>query len=472
MNFVKRAILSSKARMGKTVILFAVMLTVCVVVLAGFGIQSATEKSSILARQKLGAEVTLQVDMEKLRNEMMSSSASGGERIRMTQLPVPLEYLEELKDSEYVLNYLISTVTAVNAEDILPVGEEEEDESDNPMAHKMLSRGDLSINGVSELYLSQEFQNGDIEIIEGREIKSEDKEEKVAVIEETLASENNLNLGDKITVYNPIEEDNKLELEIVGIYKNYGEFTDIAFNNTSSSPFNQIFAPYKVVNTFKGEDYNNSVDKMVFYLNDPVNVEKFIKEGSNTSIDFDKFILDADNGSYEEMMGPIENVASFSSTALILVAAFGGVILALIIMLSIKDRISEIGILLSLGESKFKIIGQFLAEVLLILVISLGVAVITGGPISNAISDKLLTNEIQVVEEQQQGNVRPGIGKNSISTRDTVGVETIEELNVEIGTGEFLQMSLVSILVAIIATIIPAGFIMRLHPKNILSKHN
>ncbi|MED1941148.1 hypothetical protein [Cytobacillus firmus] len=78
MNFVKRAFLSVKARKGKSILQVFVFTVICVLVLAGLSIQTAAEKSGDLARQKLGADVALQADMEKLREQAMSQQQSGG----------------------------------------------------------------------------------------------------------------------------------------------------------------------------------------------------------------------------------------------------------------------------------------------------------------------------------------------------------------------------------------------------------
>ena len=56
MNFLFRAFLSVVERKGKSIILFFVITTICIFVLSGISIQSATEKSEILARQKLGVQ--------------------------------------------------------------------------------------------------------------------------------------------------------------------------------------------------------------------------------------------------------------------------------------------------------------------------------------------------------------------------------------------------------------------------------
>lgn len=76
MNFIFRALKSLKERVGRTIIVLAVMLTVCIVVLAGFSIKSATEEAAILARRELGATVTLTVDQQKMMEAQREQSSS------------------------------------------------------------------------------------------------------------------------------------------------------------------------------------------------------------------------------------------------------------------------------------------------------------------------------------------------------------------------------------------------------------
>ncbi|MCS4479629.1 ABC transporter permease [Clostridium botulinum] len=98
------------------------------------------------------------------------------------------------------------------------------------------------------------------------------------------------------------------------------------------------------------------------------------------------------------MVGPIENVGSFSKTLVATVSIAGAMILVLIIALSLKDRKYEIGVLLSLGESKFKVISQLIVEVLLVASIAFATSAFTGNLAANKIGDTLLANEIEVTE--------------------------------------------------------------------------
>ncbi len=111
---------------------------------------------------------------------------------------------------------------------------------------------------------------------------------------------------------------------------------------------------------------DTSIDQAIYYLNDHHHIDDFKAEGKKTGIDFDLFKLDAHDALYKKMIGPIENMASTSKWIIYLVSITGSIILGLIIMLTIKERRKELGILLAIGEKKGKLIGQLLVEVLCI----------------------------------------------------------------------------------------------------------
>lgn len=62
-------------------------------------------------------------------------------------------------------------------------------------------------------------------------------------------------------------------------------------------------------------------------------------------------------------------------------------------------------------------------------------------------------------------NVALGIGSGS-------SVEPIDTLDINMNVGDFGKMAGLSLLLAIVATLIPSISIMRLNPKTILSKHS
>ena len=486
MNFVFRSIKSLKERKGKTLIILAIMLTVCLVILTSFSIQSATELASVMARQKLGSEVTLSLDMDKLmkKNQEDAKDINNGEKPKFEpiKVPIPLEYLNELKNSKYVTEYSLKSNTSANLDNLTAVGADEESEQESgPMPPMdMKNNGDVTICGLNDFNMEEKVNSQTITLKEGRAFTENDLDKNVVLVEETFADENELKVGDKIKLASTEDENTSIESEIIGIFKDDSEIDDHAYRFTSMLPYNTMYVPYTLANKLKGSDYENSVDSMTFSLNDPVNVDKFIAEAKKTNIDFEQFKLDAGDRAYEAMMGPIDNVASFSKTALVVIAIFGGIILSLIIMLSMKDRIHEIGILMALGEKKIKIIGQLLTEVVLVLVLAIGISTLCGKSISNIVGDKLIQNEISIQSQESsskhlgfdRGNIGGGKGNFMNTNKPLEDVDPINDLDIKANGTDILKMSLCSLVISVVATIIPAAFIMRLNPKNILSKHS
>lgn len=100
------------------------------------------------------------------------------------------------------------------------------------------------------------------------------------------------------------------------------------------------------------------------------------------------------------MIGPIENISSTSQMIIYIVSIAGAIILGLIIMLSIKGRRKEMGILLSIGEKKWKLIAQFVVEVVCVAILAFGLSITTGAKVSQYIGDNLLSNEIATASEE------------------------------------------------------------------------
>ncbi|MGL4569919.1 MAG: ABC transporter permease [Clostridium sp.] len=487
MDFLFRAYLSVKERIGKSAILFFVMTTICVFVLSGLSIQSATEKSEVLARQKLGATVTLSPNMEKQKEQMRSEG--GQERFKMERTPITMEDVNKVLSLNHITGYNVTSSTEGVADGFNPITSSESttsQSSNNEFGMKMPSdsnrvMGDVSIDGVLSLDGVSAFTSGESTLTSGTAITSEYKDKNVAVIEKTLAEQNSLKVGDEIKVKSTTNTDEEVKLKVIGIYESTSEIDEGAMRNEAMNPYNKIYTPYTVVNTLKGSSYKDKVDSAVFYLDDPVNVDTFLEDGKNLNIDFDKYTLDANSREYEQMIKPIENVASFAKMTVIIVGVCGALILGLIIMLSIKERRSEIGILLSLGEKKYKVISQFIVEVLIILVISLGTAAVLGNSISNVMANKLISKEVTAVEESKNsvsGDMgmpggemgRGGFkGPNNLSTSK---VEVIADLDVSVTGMDYLEMSGIAILICLIGILLPSISIMKLQPKEILSRHD
>ena len=486
-NFIKRALLSVKARKGKSLLQLVIFTVICVLVIAGLSIQSAAEKSAQLARESLGGTVTLQYNSEKMMEEMRSQmgerpergSEPGGEGFSpftISNEPVQLEDAEQLASSDYVKAYNFATSTTGYAEGFEAVEVESNSSSGFGgfggfgQGEMSFSMGDISISGNLNTDLVSAFMDETATLVEGRHITEEDQGSAVVLIEQTLADQNELAVGDTIEFGT---EDTKKGFEIVGIYQSDVSTDDLNTPLSAMLPYNTVYVPFDQANEIKGEDATDTMDSAVYYMKDAANIDAFISEAENTSIDFETYMLDANNAVYEQMVGPIENVSSFSKNIVYLVTIAGALILGLLIMLSIRERKYEMGVLIAIGERKWKLIGQFLIEVLIIAVIALGISYISGGTVADELGNKLLENQLVESQESQPESFRSpfGGGAGPIGNK-TTQADVIDEIQVEITNKDFGMLALIGFLISLIATAIPSLTILRLKPKAILTKQD
>ncbi|HDR7517411.1 ABC transporter permease [Bacillus mobilis] len=473
MNFMKRAILSMKKRIGTSLILMAVFLIVTNLVLSGFTIQNASKKAADAARKKLGADVTLGLDFDKLGQKARET----GEMPKPPQLNI--KETDQLAKSKYVKDYNYITNTFGISDGLKLVGASDEEEGKGKVGMAAVRGGSSSgteidmnasftIEGVRKTALQESFKNGKSKIIEGKSITEQMKDQNVALMEKRLAELNNLKVGDKVKVQSGDKKET-LEIEIIGIY----ETNEQAMGQQAPpimDPANKLYMPHSTMKKLEVDQGINSV-QVVYFLNDPQYIDAFKKEAKKSDIDFNYFKLDAHDSLYKQMIGPIENISSTSQMIIYIVSIAGAIILGLIIMLSIKGRRKEMGILLSIGEKKWKLMAQFVVEVVCIAILAFGLSITTGAKVSQYIGDNLLSSEIAIASEEtappQNGTVMvsgPG------GTLQNQKEDPIDKIDVSVTGEDVGKMGGIGLAIAIIATLLPALSILRLNPKQILLK--
>ncbi|PEU28296.1 permease [Bacillus wiedmannii] len=474
MNFMKRAILSMKKRIGTSLILMAVFLIVTNLVLSGFTIQNASKKAADAARKKLGADVTLSLDFDKLGQQ---ASETG----EMPNLPkLNTKEADQLADSKYVNDYNYIGSTFGISDGLKLVGASEGEEGGKGKAGMAAVRGGSSsgteidmnasfmIEGVRKTALQESFKNGKSKIIDGKPITEQMKGQNVALMEKRLAESNNLKVGDKVKVQSGDKKET-LEVEIIGIY----ETNEQAMGQQAPpimDPANKLYMPHSTMKKLEVDQGISSV-QVVYFLNDPQYIDAFKKEAKKSNIDFNYYKLDAHDSLYKQMIGPIENISSTSQMIIYIVSIAGAIILGLIIMLSIKGRRKEMGILLSIGEKKWKLMAQFVVEVVCVAILAFGLSITTGAKVSQYIGDNLLSSEIAIASEgtdttRNSTVIMSGPGGTLQNQKE----DPIDKIDVSVTREDVGKMGGIGLAIAIIATLLPALSILRLNPKQILLK--
>ncbi|EDN8154121.1 FtsX-like permease family protein [Listeria monocytogenes] len=499
MNFFKRAWLSMKARKGRSVLQLIIFTVVCVLILSGFTIQSAADKASELAREQLGGTVTLTVDREKqmqtMREEASSSDSSSTEsKPQFQSSPIDVSDANDLAKLNHVASYNYYSSTQALASGFDPIESSGDTSSSNDESSTtaetqgpgggqggpQMVDADLSISGLLDSATSTDFEAGTSELTSGVAITSADKDKNVAMVEENLAEENDWKVGDSFTVTSS-DGNTKITLKIVGIYKTTDSGSDMAQNFSFLNPYNKVYVPYTIANTIKGSDYKNTVDSAVYTMDDAANISAFEKEAKKVdSIDWDTFKLDANDTLYQQMIGPINCVASFSKNVVYIVSIAGALILGLLVMMQVRDRKYEMGVLLAIGEKRGKLIAQFFVEILIVALVSFGLAAASSHYVAQLAGNQLLaqqnssTNETTTSTENRGpggggGQGGPGGFGQSVSNL-TKNTEQIKELDIQVTLEDMLKMGGIGIGIAFISVLLPATLVLRMNPKTILTK--
>ncbi|EAE9257603.1 ABC transporter permease [Listeria monocytogenes] len=498
MNFFKRAWLSMKARKGRSVLQLIIFTVVCVLILSGFTIQSAADKASELAREQLGGTVTLTVDREKqmqtMREEASSSDSSSTEfKPQFQSSPIDVSDANDLAKLNHVASYNYYSSTQALASGFDPIESSGDTSSSNDESSTtaetqgpgggqggpQMVDADLSISGLLDSATSTDFEAGTSELTSGVAITSADKDKNVAMVEENLAEENDWKVGDSFTVTSS-DGNTKVTLKIVGIYKTTDSGSDMAQNFSFLNPYNKVYVPYTVANTIKGSNYKNTVDSAVYTMDDAANISAFEKEAKKVdSIDWDTFKLDANDTLYQQMIGPINSVASFSKNVVYIVSIAGALILGLLVMMQVRDRKYEMGVLLAIGEKRGKLIAQFFVEILIVALVSFGLAAASSHYVAQLAGNQLLaqqnssTNETTTSTENRGpgggGQGGPGGIGESVSNL-TKNTEQIKELDIQVTLEDMLKMGGIGIGIAFISVLLPAALVLRMNPKTILTK--
>lgn len=515
MNFIKRAVQSLWAKKGRSLLLIAVFSAILIFVLAGLTIRSAAQVATDNAKKSVGATVTLSVNREAMMKKMQEN-ASDSENSRLDpgsfqQTPINLADAEKIAKLAGVKSYSFeSSTSAEKGSGIEPISSSDSDtdsSSDEASASNQtgaggmpgggqggggmgqMSQGDFRINGVSASASYSDFSAGTSKITDGEAITAEDADSNNVLIEATLAEANDLKVGSSFKIKNA--DDQAVTVTVKGIYETTATGDSMGMQFNFMNPANTIYASYTFANALKGEDAADTLDSAVFNLADPKEMDRFV-QAAEKLIDTDTFSLQTNDQMYQQMLQPLNNVASFAKNIVLLVAAAGIVILTLIVMMSIRERKYEIGVLLSLGESRGKVILQFFSEIMVCMLFALGIAAVSGNLVGNAVGNQLLnqqtetTNNNQVNAQENEGpsgeqggtNGRPdggnqpsggpGGGRGMNMSAAFSQSSEIKDLKISVQPMEILSLAGIGLGISLFSILISSAGILRLNPKKIL----
>ena len=496
MNFMKRAWKSTKVKWGRSLFLFAVFTAILIFVLAGLTIRSAAEEAANQAQKEVGATVTLSANREasfKKQEQTSSSNSTAEERPdpgSFSLTPVSLTDAEKIAKLDNVKSYSFESsasamakegITAITSSDSSEDSSETTDAGGGPAGgmggNPQMTQADFQISGVSATAQNSTFSDGTAKITDGEGIDDSDKSTNNVVIDSTLAEANDLTVGDTFTITSTEDEDTTYEMTVKGIYESSETSSSMGMKFNFMNPSNTLYTSYTFANELNGTSDDNTIDSAIYTLSDPDEMDEFLEKAEKL-IDTDTFSLQTNDSMYQSMLEPLNNVASFSKNVVLLVAVAGIIILTLIIMITIRERRHELGVLLSLGESRSKIILQLFTEVAICMILALGVASISGNVVANAVGQQLLDQQTETTTQDQQapgGGQMPGNeqggqrGGQQGNTNNPFAVsDQVSELEINVKPTQLGLLAGVAFGISLLSVFLASIGILRLNPRKIL----
>ena len=480
MRIIKRAYLYVTRKKGKSILLFFILLIMATFVLTGLSTQKASQEAQKNLREALGGEFYVSVELSESNPYFRVVDDGEGTLDLYTELPVTQDMINAIMEISGIEKYDASAQTLVSTNlTIFPGNVPLKGELNN----KVYAR---TVAGTEN---NSFFQSGIMELAEGKHITG--NESNAAVISRDMADQNNLQIGDSIS----LQADEEAEVKIIGIYeirKPDPAFTSVV---TYEKLENQIFIDTSALQSLFG-DMPVGFYEAAFSVYDPAQLDSIMAEVKGLSaIDWRAFKVAADNQTYLDAAAPLQKLQALVSSIIWVIALVSAVILSLILTMWGRSRIHETGVFLSLGIGKMRIIGQYLAEVLMIAVIAFGCSYFTSSAVAGQLANGLLQQNIPASEEQAAGvtiTKKDGFSEDVVvsikddsalsdmpSGQDTApevevaadGAEADrEQIRVTIDSYNMLQLYLIGIIVIILSVGISSLSVMRLKPREILSK--
>ena len=237
----------------------------------------------------------------------------------------------------------------------------------------------VTLIGNRNMTLDSHVLDGSVTIADGRMIGPE--EENVCVISEELAEKNDLQVGDSLSFHSVKAEEPVQTAEIVGIYCAGANMRPYMSGETYRSTRYlrvDLHFPEKV------EQDDPLYEKAYFKVADVNEYDSVRERMREAAVDWERYDLIDNNGTLETMASNFNGMDQIGSLMLYLSAGAGLIILFLIFLFWIRNRTGEIGILLSLGISRGKILLQILTEGLLVGALAVSLSWLAAPAVSEA----------------------------------------------------------------------------------------
>lgn len=429
MNFLKRAIKYCTRQKLRSLLLFLTFTALSTTVLIAYSSERAVQQGTKQIKETVGASVRMEIDTNNQNNfgaaEDFGNGASG--------------YTYQ---GDFITEKIIASISKLP--DVVSYNAKSSEgywgiPKDFEIFPAMVNAPDLATPypAVLDSSLDIKFLNGTYKLEEGRHIKPEDS--YVALLPKELADKNNLSVGDKITFQDGVDEAGTSTFEIIGLFGGTEGTTKQAIT-PDGIPANCGYIDINSLDKIYGL---TGYDYLDIYTHSPEEAKELMETIRNLpEVKGKTFVFNLNTEDFDMVSTPLSSFGSMVDTAVWTITVIGTLTIVLFLVLWTRSRKKEIAILLAIGRSKAEIVGQFLTENLLVALLSMFASMALSFGLGNQAGAFLIS--------------RAG--------------EEVSNLSIHIAALDMLKVFGVGFVLICLAVIAASYTVIRLQPKDILTK--
>lgn len=301
----------------------------------------------------------------------------------------------------------------------------------------------VTVNGTTDpTYLASSTQGGGTFTLKSGKVFVANSTENVALLGSTLAEKNSLSVGSTFTAYDTT-------ITVVGVFD---------AGNTFSN--NQVIMPLNTLQTLS--DQADSVTSAVATVDSVENVASVTASIQKTLSSAADVTNDSERA--EESIKPLENIQSISLYSLLGAVAAGAVIIFMTMLMIVRERRREIGVIKAVGASNLKVAVQFMAEAVTLTVLAAIVGIGIGVAAANPITNMLVDNSTGSSTTRAMGG--PGIR----TVGQAIGglQSSVTNVTASVGWDIILYGLGAALVIAVVGSGIASLFIARIRPAEVM----
>jgi len=301
--------------------------------------------------------------------------------------------------------------------------------------------------GTNDTTTASSYGGDSVKFVSGQALNAS-KDEDVATLGKSLATKNNLNVGSTFTAYGKT-------ITVAGIYDTGNTFSNAglvfslpALQRLSSQTSDITSATVTV----------NSIDNLSSAVSS-------IKTTLGSTAD-----VVSNQDTAKQTIAPLENVKTISLYSLIGAVVTGAIIILLTMVMIVRERRREIGVMKAIGASNIKIMLQFMSEAITLTLLGMFVGLVIGAAAANPITKVLVNNSTSNSSQAAQGPRTGGFpgGGRGLRGFGNNSLTSARNIQASVGWGILGYGFSAAIIIAIVGSALPALLISKVRPAEVM----